>query len=117
MPQEHVTSLATSMAIPSPLALLDLLLPRKNTERVPPQQQPVEPEPQEAPMPLLDTFCTSLDGRSIGSRAPPINHKAHWDLCRIAQSMGLQGEEVEAEDPMINILAPEGADQGCVASA
>ncbi|EMP33961.1 hypothetical protein UY3_08871 [Chelonia mydas] len=44
------------------------------------------------------------------SGPPPIDHRAHQELlCRVAQNLGLQAEEiVEQEDPMVDILSPEG---------
>ncbi|EMP37437.1 hypothetical protein UY3_05346 [Chelonia mydas] len=41
---------------------------------------------------------------------PPLRIRAHQDLlCRVARNMNLQAEEVvKSEDPVVDILAPEG---------
>nr|XP_042697612.1 uncharacterized protein LOC122172305 [Chrysemys picta bellii] len=65
-------------------------------------------EGQKAP-----TSSSSLDEAVAGnmvSGPPPIDHRAHQDLLRrVALNLGLQAEEtVEQEDPMVDILSPEG---------
>ncbi|XP_065446569.1 serine/arginine repetitive matrix protein 2-like isoform X1 [Chrysemys picta bellii] len=47
---------------------------------------------------------------TLVSGPPPIDHRAHQDLLRrVALNLGLQAEEtVEQDDPMVDILSPEG---------
>ncbi|XP_065413298.1 uncharacterized protein LOC135973527 [Chrysemys picta bellii] len=79
-----------------------------------PEEQPVDAglqdneDGQKAP-----TSSSSPDEAVAGttvSGPPPIDHRAHQDLLRqVALNLGLQAEEtVEQEDPMVDILSPEG---------
>ncbi|EMP32947.1 hypothetical protein UY3_09900 [Chelonia mydas] len=80
------------------------------------QEEVREPEGQEDPILPLASSSSSPDEVVAGastSGPPQIDHRAYQDLLwRIAYNMGLLAEEVvEPEDPMVDILTPEGPSQ------
>ncbi|EMP42616.1 hypothetical protein UY3_00081 [Chelonia mydas] len=61
------------------------------------------------PMPQVLSRDEAVAGTEVAG-PPPIGHGAHQKLLhRVAQNLGLQAKEtVEQEDPMVDILSPEG---------
>ncbi|EMP26604.1 hypothetical protein UY3_16290 [Chelonia mydas] len=77
------------------------------------QEQPGHIVGQNDPVPPLASSSSSSDEVVAGTSAscpPPIDQTAHQDLLRcVARNMGLQVEEaIKSEDPVVDILAPEG---------